>query len=273
MITLAPKAHSGTPVNGKCIGPSTFAGHSLKEIALLSVWEGNRERLLSDLFTIEGEGAPKAADVTIRITGNVSRVRRIGTCMADGEIVVEGDVGMHLGQEMTGGKITVLGNAGSWTGSMMRGGNITVKGDVDDYLGAPYRGLTIGMEGGAIMVEGNTGNETGCFMAGGSIRVRGNAGMFAGIYMKGGTLLVDGDVAERAGAMMTGGRLVIRGRIPRVLPSFIVDEVRGSVRVGEERISGPFYVFKGDITESWGGSLFISVKDNPHLKYYETKIA
>ncbi len=273
MITLTPKTHSGTPVNGKCISPDSFAGHSLKELTLLTVWEGNRERPLSDLFTIEGESAQKAAEVAIHIAGDASRVRRIGTCMTDGEIVVGGNAGMHLGQEMTGGRITVFGDADSWTGSMMKGGDIVVKGKVNDYLGAPYRGLTIGMEGGTITVEGNAGNEAGCFMAGGVIRVHGNAGIFAGFHMKGGTLLVDGNAAERAGAMMTGGRLVIRGRIPLVLPSFIVDEVRGSVRVGEERVSGPFYVFKGDITESWSGSLFISVKDNPHLKYYETKIA
>ncbi len=273
MITLTPRAHSGAPINGRCISPDSFAGHSLEEIALLTLWEGNQERHLSDLFIIEGENAQKADETTIRITGDASRIRRIGTCMTSGEIVIQGNAGMHLGEEMTGGKITVLGDSDSWTGSMMKGGNIVVKGDVNDYLGAPYRGLTVGIEGGSITVEGSAGNETGCFMAGGIIRVRGDAGMFSGIHMKGGTLLVEGNAAERAGAMMTGGRLVIVGRTPLVLPSFIVDEVRGSVRVGDERIVGPFYAFKGDITEGWNGSLFVSVKKNPHLKYYESKIA
>jgi formylmethanofuran dehydrogenase subunit C len=272
MITLTPKGQSRIPVNGKCISTDVFAAHSLSEIASLAVWEGNRERLLSDLFAIEGETDDKTPNMRIRIAGDAGRVRRIGTCMTKGEIIVDGNAGMHLGEEMVGGKITVLGNADSWTGSMMKGGIITVAGNVNDYLGAAYRGLTTGMQGGTITVEGDAGNEAGCFMTGGVIRIRKNAGIFAGIHMKGGTLMVDGDAAERAGAMMTGGRVVVSGKIPSILPSFIVDEIRSSVRVGEERVSGPFYVFKGDVTESWNGSLYISVKNNPHLKGYETKI-
>jgi len=273
MITLTPKGESRIPVNGKCISPDTFAAKSLQEISHLLLWEGNRKRLLSELFVVEGESGDKACDVRIRIAGDVGRVRRIGTSMTGGEILIDGNAGMHLGEEMTGGSITVYGNADSWVGSMMKGGDITVVGNVNDYLGAPYRGLTTGMEGGKITVKGNAGNEAGCFMAGGVIRICGDAGIFAGIHMKGGTLLVKGSAAGRAGAMMTGGRVVIVGKIPSILPSFVVDEVRGSVRVDEERIGGPFYVFKGDATESWNGSLYISVNNNPHLKSYETKIA
>ena len=270
MITLTPKSPFRVPINGESITPDSFAGKTPKEIASLPMWEGNRRRGLSDLFETEGE---PEEEVRIRVVGDLSKVRRVGASMTGGEILVEGNVGMHLGEEMSGGKITVAGNAGSWTGSMMKDGTIIVKGNVDDYLGAPYRGLTAGMKGGTIIVEGDAGSETGCYMAGGTIRIRGDVGLLAGIHMQGGVLLVEGDVGERVGAEMKGGRIVVLGGVPSVLPGFIVDEIRSSVRVGEERMSGPFYAFKGDVTESWNGSLFVAVKNNPHLKGYEAKIA
>ncbi|MEM2094474.1 MAG: formylmethanofuran dehydrogenase subunit C [Candidatus Bathyarchaeia archaeon] len=272
MIVLKPRKQFRIPVDGSCISPDIFAAKSLKEISSLLVREGNRERILSDFFEVDGQAEYKVSETCIRINGNVSGVRGIGAYMTAGEILIYGNVGMRLGEGMRGGNIVVYGNADSWAGSMMKGGNIAIFGDVNDYLGASYRGLTLGMEGGRIIVKGNAGNEAGCFMAGGLIHISGNAGLFTGIHMKGGTLLVEGNAAERAGAMMTGGRIIIAGRISSVLPSFIVDEVRGSVRVEDERISGPFYVFRGDVTQSWSGGLFVSVKNNPHLKIYETKI-
>jgi formylmethanofuran dehydrogenase subunit C len=260
-------------VEAESITPFTFADKSVEAIAAMQVWEGNRKRLLGELFRIEGKANADPEEVSIQTIGDVSKVRRIGLGMSVGEINIEGDVDTHLGEEMNGGTIKVAGNAGSWAGSTMKGGVIEIKRNVGDYLGAPYRGSTEGMKGGTIIVHGNAGNEVGCFMRGGLIKVYGNVGQFAGMHMKGGTILVEGDAYGRMGAMMTGGKVVVRGRVPSVLPSFIIDGIRLRVRVGDERVQGPFYLFKGDVTESWDGSLYLSVQSNPHLKHYESKIA
>lgn len=259
-------------MDGENIAPDAFVGKSVGEISSLPIWEGNRRRVLDDLFTVEHDEG-QGEDMTIRIVGDLTRVKRIGAKMSRGRIVVEGNVGMRLGEEMRGGEITVKGNADAWAGRMMKGGKIEVAGNAGDYIGSSYRGSTVGMKGGTIIVRGNAGIEVGCFMNGGLIRIGGKAEEFVGMHMRGGTILVEGDVGERVGAKMMDGAIVVLGKVPSVLPSFIVDGIRPRARVGEERINGPFYLFKGDVTESWSGSLYVAVAKNSHLKVYESKIA
>ncbi|NIO19935.1 MAG: formylmethanofuran dehydrogenase subunit C, partial [Candidatus Aenigmarchaeota archaeon] len=129
VITLYPKSSFKVPIEAECINPDVFAEKSVTNIAKLQIWEGNRKRILGDLFKIEPNPDIAAEKVTIRISGDVSKVRRIGAKMTMGEIIIDGDVGMHLGEEMKGGVITVTGNAGSWLGSMMKNGTIEVKGN------------------------------------------------------------------------------------------------------------------------------------------------
>ena len=169
MITLSPKRKFRFPIEAECINPDIFAKKSAKEIAALQVLEGNRKRILRDLFKIKNETDSSSEEFTIRITGNTGKVRKIGSKMSMGKIVVEGDAGMHLGEEMNGGVITVTGSADSWTGSKMKGGIIEIKGDAGDYIGASYRGSTQGMKGGEIIIHGNAGYEVGCFMRKGLI--------------------------------------------------------------------------------------------------------
>ena len=272
VIVLRPKRVFKVPVETSCITPDAFAGKSLEEIGKLKVWEGNRERSLKELFSVEGEGGSKPEDVSIQIFGDVHKVRRIGSQMSAGEIVIHGDVGFHLGEEMTGGKILVNGNADSWVGSMMKGGVIEVKGDAGDYVGAAYRGSTRGMSGGTIIIHGNAGNELGHFMRKGLIKVYGNTGQFAGVHMRNGTIVVYGNSEGRNGAEMTGGKIVICGSVPSVLPTFTIETIRPRVKINGERVEGPFYLFTGDIAEGGKGRLYVSQTSNPHLKFYEKLI-
>ncbi len=236
---------------------------------MLQVWEGNRRRNLNELFKIEHKTDDASERTTIRISGDVSKVRRIGAKMSRGRIIIEGDVGMHLGEEMEGGVITVTGNAGSWAGGMMKGGTIEIKGDAGDYVGAAYRGSTQGMSGGTIIVYGNAGNEVGCFMRNGLIKVYGNVGQFAGIHMGKGTIFVQGDSEGRAGAQMRKGKIVVCGNIPSILPTFTVESIKPKVKIDEEKVTGPFYMFVGDIAEGGEGKLYVSQKQNQHLSFYE----
>jgi formylmethanofuran dehydrogenase subunit C len=269
MITLTPKRSFKIPIEAECISPNTFVGKSVREIAALPVWEGNRKRALNELFKIERKPASSSENPTIRISGDVGKVRRIGAKMSSGNIIVEGNVGMHLGEEMNGGTISVTGNAGSWAGCMMKKGTIEIKGNAGDYVGAAYRGSTRGMRGGRIIIHGNAGNEVGCFMRKGLITIYGNVGQFVGIHMKNGTILIKENSVGRVGAQMLGGKIVLCGHTPSILPTFTIDDVKSSVKINGEKVEGPFYRFLGDLAEDGNGKLFVSQKHNTHLKAYE----
>jgi len=269
-IILRPKRPFRRPVFASCIRPDLFEGRGAEEIEGLEVWEGNRRKTLGELFRVEeartgGDGG----EVRIRILGDVSRVRMIGLGMERGEIIIQGDVGFHLGEGMRGGRIAVHGSAGSWAGSMMRGGTIEIYGNAGDYVGAPYRGANRGMRGGTILIHGSVGRELGAYMVKGLIKVFGNVGDFVGFRMRGGTIFVGGDAGGRAGACMTGGKIVVDGRIESILPSFTIEDVRPKVKVNGEVVAGPFYLFVGDITEEGKGRLYVSKPKNPHLSPYE----
>jgi formylmethanofuran dehydrogenase subunit C len=267
MISLSPLKEFRFPVIAECINPDVFQGKIREEIDELNIWEGNKQRKLGELFKTE---EVRAEDSTITIKGNLSNVRRIGSFMKSGEIMIYGNVGMHLGEEMKGGKITVHGTVGGWAGSMMKGGTIEIHGNAGDYLGAPYRGSSEGVHGGKIVVYGNVGNEAGAHLRKGTIKIYGNAGQFAGFRMHDGTLYVQKDSEGRAGACMTNGKIVIGGFLESVLPTFSVDSIRERVKIEEgETVEGPFYLFLGDLVENGNGKLYVFKGKNPHLSQYE----
>jgi len=254
------------PLDLSEVTPDNFVSKDLKEI---KVWRGNRKVSLEDIFFIEENSKEEEGDIRIIVEGDLSKARRLGQGMSFGEIVVKGRYGLYLGAHMKGGNIKVYGDCDSWVGVEMEGGSIEVKGNVGDYLASSYRGSTKGMKGGTIIVEGNCGVEAGGWMINGLVKVMGNSGIFPGIHMKGGLIYIKGDCEGRAGANMIGGRIIINGRLEDVLPSFKIEDIRGSVKVGEEKIEGPFYVFIGDLSDDGEGRLFVSVKNNPQMKKYE----
>jgi len=267
IIKLSPKYPFKTPVRAESITPDSFQGKTLKEIAELPVWEGNSLKKLGEIFHISQNETSET--LVIEMSGGLEKVRWIGAKMTTGEIVIHGDVGMHLGEEMKGGKITVKGNAGSWAGSMMHGGTIEIEGNAGDYVASAYRGSTKGMNGGKITIHGNAGNDVGNAMRGGVIEIFGNAGQFAGVNMRDGTILIKGNCPERMGAEMRGGKIVICGHVNSILPSFTIEAVRKRVKVEGEPIEGPFYLFSGDWNATGKGKLLVAKNVNPHLSSYE----
>ena len=267
MITLVPVKEFDVPVQAACISPEVFKGKDTAEIANLPVTEGNRQLKLCSLFEIKEDGAETPA---ITINGDVSKVKRIGQGMKSGEIVINGNAGMHTGEKMSGGKITINGNVGGWSGCEMKGGIIEVHGDAGDYLASPYRGSSTGMKGGLITVDGKVGSDVGCYLHGGVLKIKGGAGRFLGYHMSDGTILVETKSETRAGACMTGGKLVINGTIEEVMPTFTIDSVKPKVKIDDtQSVNGPFYVFLGDLAEQGTGKIFVSKANNPQLKTYE----
>jgi len=268
-IILTVKKTLNVPVECLEISPNSFAGKSLDQIRVMEICEGNRRNRLEDIFQVKEESGAASDELTVRIVGDASRIRKIGYRMTEGSMAIEGNAGMYLGEEMSAGSITVSGNVGAWLGSKMKGGAIEVKGNAGDFVGSSYRGSTKGMKGGTIIVYGNAGTEVGCWMRNGTIRINGSSGMFPGMHMSNGTIYIEKDCAGRAGAQMTGGKVIVGGYVAAILPSFSIEEVREKVKVGEEKILGPFYVFTGDPNENGNGKLFINAAKNPHLKWCE----
>ena|SRR3972149_9886133 len=267
MISLYPSKEFKYPIFAECITPDVFQDKKTEEIKMLKIWEGNRQKMLGELFKVE-EVKPK--DSVIAVHGNVIKVRRIGANMTCGEIAVEGNVGMHLGEEMCGGKIIVHGNVEGWAASMMKSGEIEVHGNVGDYLCAPYRGGNVGMLGGRVIVHGNVGSHAGAYMKRGLIKIHGSAGQFAGFRMRNGAIYVQKDCGERVGACMLEGKIVVKGSLTSVLPTFTIDSIKTRVKIEEAELAeGPFYVFVGDVTENGNGKLYVSKEKNPHLSNYE----
>ncbi len=216
MLQLTYTSTTTIPVEAECIAPNTLAGKTAEEIAQLPVQHGNAPAPLGEFFRIEGD----AADQTIVIKGECSRVKLVGASMTSGSITVEGNIGMHLGAEMRGGSIEVRGNAGDWAGAEMHGGTIRIRGDAGHLVGAGYRGSRFGMCGGVILVDGNAGNEVGRGMRRGLIAIGGSVGDFAGVSMIAGTLFLFGKCGVRTGAGMKRGTVVAFGEKPQLLPTF-----------------------------------------------------
>jgi formylmethanofuran dehydrogenase subunit C len=264
---LTPLKQFQYHIMAECITPPVLQGKTPAEIAALQVYEGNTQTTLGALFKIEQD---TNANPTIIINGDVGKVTKIGLGMKEGEIVINGNAGMHLGEEMKGGKITVQGNALGWTGSDMKGGLIEIFGNGGDYLASPFRGSEGGMKGGAIIVHGNVGHDVAAGITGGTLKVFGNAGNFLGFHMSDGTIFIEKNTGGRTGSGMSGGKIIVSGSIGMMLPTFSIDSIKAKAKVDDaQTAAGPFYVFIGDLTEKTRGKLFISKNSNPQLASYE----
>ena len=208
------------PIEADTITPTHFAGKSHSEIGKLPILQGNQTHDLAVFFNISGDVGPTPDETEISVEGNLRNVKMIGKGMDGGKIVVEGNVGMHLGAEMISGRIHVKGSVGAWAAAEMQGGNIQIEGDAGDYLCAGYRGSTDGMSGGRVYVAGNVGREMASHMRKGFIAIKGNVEGLSAARMKGGTIIVVGNMAARVGVQATKGMILCLGKIESVLPTY-----------------------------------------------------
>jgi len=265
MISLRLKEVLAVPLETEAITPDNFQDKSLTEIANLPVVYGNQAAKLGDFFEIK----PNQSD-EVRVEGDLSRVKYIGSKMKQGTLVVEGDAGMHLGAQMRGGKIIVQGNVGDWAGAEMRGGIIHIWGNAGHALGCAYRGSPRGMNKGVILCEGNAGNEAGATMRRGLIAIRGNTGDFTGAFLIAGTILVFGKLGARPGAGLKRGTIVAF-QPPTLLPTFqydcvykpaflrlIMQYLRGlGWPIEDEYFNGYYRRYSGDLTALGKGEILV----------------
>jgi formylmethanofuran dehydrogenase subunit C len=250
-ITIAPKKAFRISVEAENISPDKLAPLTLSQIKSLAVWQGNRQKTLSDLFAVEGDDAPAIAEeMTIRLIGDFSQVKRIAEGMTAGQVDVQGSAGMHAGNNMLGGLLSIAGNADDWLAREMRGGKVLVMGNAGNYVGSGYRGEKCGMRGGEIEVRGSAGAYLGEHLCGGSIRIAGNAGDFPGAANQGGTIFIGGST-YLPGAEMSKGTITVKGEA-KVLPSFQKMEI--------VQVDGlAFQKYAGDLVDNGKGELLVQV--------------
>lgn len=255
-LAIKPREKPFIPIEAECITTQMFLSKDPSEI---TVWCGNREKKLQEVFdiTIKGEAA-SPDDIEIVLSGDCSRVKRVGEYMKGGMITILGDIGMHCGNFMSGGVIEIMGDADSWLGREMRGGKIVCHGNAADYPGSGYRGEKKGMTGGIIEIFGNAGDFAAETMTGGEVVIHGNTGHAPGAEMHGGILTIYGKCCMPC-ANMDGGTCYVFGTARDILPTF---EKKGEIAYPET--GQTLTEFKGDIAKRKGNGKLMVANYNNH---------
>ena len=198
-------AASSIPIDLSPVVPERFRGQSLSAIGQATVFCGNREAALTELFEISGRSDRWRASSPWRFVECPPHWRRYDRW----ENTHRWSVGRHLGAQMCGGQIEVSGDAGDWLGAEIHGGRIHVHCNAGDNVGSAYPGSPRGMSGGEILIDGAAGDGLGEGMRRGLIVVRGRAGHGVGARMIAGTILIGGECGPNLGAGMRRGTIVL----------------------------------------------------------------
>ena len=196
--------------------PHRLAGKTAAEIAEIDLQTTRVRVTVGDIFRLR-MGEPRQ----IRIENACERLDWIGQDMMDGEILVEGNVGIQAGRTMRGGRLTIAGNAGPWAASAMIGGTLEITGNAGDRLGGPLAGEMTGMRGGIVIVRGHAGERAGDRLRRGTILVEGGAGRYAGCRMVAGTLVARRKVGPLPGYLMRRGTIVLGEGSAALSPTFV----------------------------------------------------
>jgi formylmethanofuran dehydrogenase subunit C len=145
---------------------------------------------LGELCEVSGD-----PDGRVRFVGDWRRAARLGAGLAEGAVVIEGDVGDDVGLGMAGGSIEVRGSAGHRAGAA-----------------APE--ARRGMTGGELVVHGSVGREAGALMRRGLLVAGGDLADHAAVGMIAGTIVAFGAVGPTPGLWSKRGSVVALGDVP-----------------------------------------------------------
>ena len=218
------------------------------ELARRTVVVGRQGELpLGDVCEVTG-----TPDGTIRFTGELSRVTRLGAGLTEGAVVVEGSVGDEVGLGMAGGSLEVRGDAGERAGGT-----------------APE--ARRGMTGGELVVHGSAGASAGALMRRGLLAIGGAVGHHAGAGMIAGTLVAFGDVGAAAGLWSKRGSIAALAGV--TIPStyryactyqpihlrLTLTRLRSryGLLAGEHHLSGYYRRYSGDLADLGKGEILV----------------
>ena len=244
-MDLTLRAALDGPLDASCIAADRFAALGERDIAALPVRHDGRAGTLGDFFAIRGERKPR-----VRVIGQLERADGIGTGMAGGELVIEGNVGRDLGLAMAGGTIDAHGNAGENAGGAapgtprgVTGGEIVIRGSVAEGVGSSMRR-------GMVVVMGDAGRGTGQRMIAGTVVVFGTIAGGAGRFLKRGSIIGVRDI-ERPATF----RYACTYRPPHLRVLFLYLRRQYALPVAEMHVTGRYHRYSGDLAELGRGEI------------------
>lgn len=196
--------------------PHLLSGRTAAQIERIELQTTRRRVNVGEIFRLRMGDPAK-----IRIEGACDRLDHVGQAMTNGEIFVDGDVGIQAGRLMAGGCLTVRGSTGPWAASGMKGGVLEILGATDAFLAAPLAGEMAGMRGGIVIVRGRAGERAGDRMRRGTIVIEGEAGAYAGSRMIAGSLIVGRKAGPFPGFLMKRGSIVLGDGCAAISPAFV----------------------------------------------------
>ncbi len=136
-----------------------------------------------------------------------------------GKIIVDGNVGSHMGISMQRGAIYVSGSI-----KLPLGNVVQVHSDLTGYR--KFVSATEALEKNMPVLEPNTSDKNSLTICDGilrdtlgarnptdkTVRLQSGAGMSTGILMRSGLIEISGDAGANTGVLMRGGKIIVRGR-------------------------------------------------------------
>jgi formylmethanofuran dehydrogenase subunit C len=215
-FTLTLRQAPALRIDARSLLPAALAALSVAEVEQLPLPHGRDQIAVGELFKVQ-----VSADDKLVLAGDLSRFDRIGWCLADGELVVQGAAGAYAGGGMAGGRLVVHGDAGDMTACAMRGGWLEVLGNTGDLAASALPGDMDGMRGGTLVVRGNAGTRLADRMRRGSVVVFGDAGPLMASRLVAGTLALAGRCGANPAFAMRRGSIVFAGEPPAIGPTFV----------------------------------------------------
>ncbi len=263
------------PVEVEGITPDRLFGLTELKIAKLPIWVGRNQVELAEQFKVS---IRPSDGLTLAWSGDLSHVHWMGAGMADGEMIIDGNAGRHLGSQMTGGTIMVNGSVSDHAGAEMRGGIIKISSNAGNNLGGIYPGSRSGMNRGEILVSGNVGDGAGQGLRRGLIAIQGATGKLTGWNMLAGTVVVFGKCGSDCGLGMKRGTIIqVSADQEPLLPIFLKSGRYDGywLRLLSQRLSAhsansnswgeslhplsqPFTLFHGDILSGGRGEVLVA---------------
>lgn len=244
--TLTLRAPLRGRVDASGVAWAALPGLASAAIAAEALWvEGEGAVALGDLFEVRGAHAPR-----LRLVGDLSLMDGIGTGLAGGVLIVDGDAGGYVGRRMSGGLIEVRGSVGP-------------------RAGAAEPGAKRGMTGGEILIRGSAGPEAGAGTRRGLIVVEGDAAEGAARGMLAGSVIVFGALGPDPGLFSRRGSIVALGpyvppapyryactyRPPHVRVTLTYLRARHRVPVTAGQVAGAYRRYSGDLAELGAGEI------------------
>jgi formylmethanofuran dehydrogenase subunit C len=246
--TLTLRRPLGQRVDASGVAWDALRALDAGAIEAQELWvEGSGRARIGDFFAVTAVPGER-----VRLAGDLGLLDGIGTGLAGGALLIEGNAGWYLGRGMSGGAIEVRGNVGPHAGAAlpgakrgMTGGEIVIRGSAGPGLGA-------GCRRGLLAVEGAIAEGPGRAMLAGTVVAFGAVGAEPGLWSKRGSI-----VALRSATPPATYRYACTYRPPYLPVTLGYLKRRYGCPVTPEHLTGLYRRYSGDLAELGAGEILV----------------